>query len=89
MNGPAFPQRGGPIADASGSVCGYLGDSPGMTLRDYFAAKAMEGQIAGDADATEDCYRVNIARFSYAMADAMLAARQEGATQTAELEAER
>lgn len=51
----------------------------GMTLRDYFAAKAMQGWLssygpddkhpatAGDADF--------VAQRSYAMADAMLAAR--------------
>ena len=48
----------------------------GMTLRDYFAAKAMQGYVslfgvvAGNAPTDED-----IARYSYDLADAMLAAR--------------
>jgi hypothetical protein len=43
----------------------------GMTLRDYFAAKAMQSVIArGD-----DTNRPGMAEWSYAMADAMLKAR--------------
>jgi hypothetical protein len=45
----------------------------GMTLRDYFAAKAMASVIArGD-----DTNRPGMAEWSYAMADAMLAARSK------------
>ena len=44
----------------------------GMSLRDYFAAKAMQGLIVGvDRPRTE-----YIARVAYAMADAMLADRK-------------
>jgi hypothetical protein len=44
----------------------------GMTLRDYFAAKAMASVIArGD-----DTNRPGMAEWSYAMADAMLRARE-------------
>lgn len=45
----------------------------GMTLRDYFAAKALQGMLAGDAEwiASEDV----AATRAYKMADAMLAAR--------------
>jgi hypothetical protein len=44
----------------------------GMTLRDYFAAKAMQAVIArGD-----DTNRPGMAEWSYAMADAMLKARE-------------
>lgn len=43
----------------------------GMTLRDYFAAKAMQAVIArGD-----DTNRPGMAEWSYAMAEAMLKAR--------------
>ena len=44
-----------------------------MTLRDYFAAKALQGMLAGDAEwiASEDV----AATRAYKMADAMLAAR--------------
>jgi hypothetical protein len=50
----------------------------GMTLRDYFAAKAMQGLIASPRgtpdgkDATDTYY----AKCAYLMADAMLKARE-------------
>ena len=43
-----------------------------MTLRDYFAAKAMQGLLAGKLKSTELGL---IANDCYAMADAMLKAR--------------
>lgn len=57
--GPAFPWTG----------CG----EDGMTLRDYFAAKAMQGMLTrpGSIDVNQD------ADFAYKMADAMLAARSQ------------
>jgi hypothetical protein len=46
----------------------------GMTLRDYFAAKAMQGFIAdGAAPAVS---KETISLMAYAMADAMLEARE-------------
>jgi len=54
----------------------------GMTLRDYFAAKAMQGMSANpedvhDADLeTYDEYVKEISRCAYLMADAMLEARK-------------
>jgi hypothetical protein len=53
-------------------------DETGMTLRDYFAAKAMQGLIASPRgtpdgrDATDTYY----AKCAYLMADAMMAARK-------------
>jgi hypothetical protein len=53
-------------------------DITGMTLRDYFAAKAMQGLIASPrgtpdgSDATDEYY----AKCAYIMADAMLKARE-------------
>jgi hypothetical protein len=53
-------------------------DQLGMTLRDYFAAKAMQGLIASPRgtpdgkDATDAYY----AKAAYVMADAMLKARE-------------
>lgn len=44
----------------------------GMTLRDYFAAKAMQGLLASDVYAPKDKFAEN----AYAMADAMLKARK-------------
>ena len=46
----------------------------GMTLRDYFAAKALQGMLA--CDATRRTYIGN-AEEAYKWADAMLLARQE------------
>lgn len=43
------------------------------TLRDYFAAKAMQGELSG-ADPLQSV--VNIATRAYAIADAMLKARE-------------
>ena len=66
--GPAFPHRA------------YSGlPEPGMTLRDYFAAKAMPTVIAdwlktGDIHPDPEIVEV-IARDCYAVADAMLKAR--------------
>ena len=68
--GPAFPSK---FKDVSGEPFVFTG----MTLRDYFAAKALAGGIreffsAGDAwDGYED-----FAESCYHMADAMLKARE-------------
>ena len=62
--GPAFPSP--------------YDDDEGMTLRDYFAAKAMQGLLAGSGD--EDGYvgydADALAAQVYVMADAMLKARE-------------
>jgi hypothetical protein len=47
-------------------------DKDGMTLRDYFAAKAMQGLLASDVNAERHIFAAQ----AYAMADAMLEARQ-------------
>ena len=70
--GPAFP-----LAD---SCCEYGGtnrsDANGMTLRDYFAAKAMQGLIASNDDGAGD--RIDeIPEYAYVIADAMLKARAQ------------
>jgi hypothetical protein len=51
----------------------YQSEQHGMTLRDFFAAKAMQGLLASDARAP----RNEFAAEAYAMADAMLKARKE------------
>jgi hypothetical protein len=61
--GPAFPQR---------STDSWEVDAEGMALRDYFAAKAMQGMLASDADLGE----AGLAKWAYVYADAMLAARE-------------
>jgi hypothetical protein len=56
--------------------------SHGMTLRDYFAAKALQGMFANPADGHENYdlnyedYTKEIARCAYKMADAMMKARE-------------
>ena len=62
--GPAFP------VDVPGHKIEI-----GMTLRDYFAAKAMQGYLTHEQAA--NCCSVDlVARWSYEMADAMLRARE-------------
>lgn len=62
--GPAFPVPGLHEND----------DYDGMTLRDYFAAKAMQGDLTYGVH--EDQFAWVAAR-AYKMADAMLKARQQ------------
>lgn len=47
---------------------------PGMTLRDYFAAKAMQGLMAS-SKMSDDCTPTDVALDAYDVADAMLKAR--------------
>jgi hypothetical protein len=65
MNTPAFPAMHFDLAD----------NEHGMTLRDYFAAKAMQGQLSGLLADGQDLYWEEIARNAYWQADAMLKAR--------------
>ena len=55
-------------------------DEQGMDLRDYFAAKAMQGILASDPDdqGHEDNLEA-VAIVSYKVADAMMKARNETA----------
>lgn len=61
--GAAFPQSG----------FGQWAPECGMTLRDYFAAKAMEGWTANPLP--NDSSIQEVAEWAYRQADAMLAAR--------------
>lgn len=54
---------------------GVNSSSVGISLRDYFAAKAMQGAIANFG--IEDVHYKVIAKRSYEMADAMLAEREK------------
>ena len=61
-NTPAFPTHG----------------LPGMTLRDYFAAQAMQGELASQAGGDYEWRNhEKLARHCYSIADAMLEARDE------------
>jgi hypothetical protein len=72
--GPAFPF--GQVSEVTGAVInGYHND--GMSLRDYFAAAALQGMMANpecNAMAGQD-----VARNCYRLSEEMLAARKEGA----------
>lgn len=83
--GPAFPvsTRGHDGVSGHGPY-GHQNSAnswqfPGMTLRDYFAAKAMQAAIAAGHDDHMrglEGWRDEFARESYRHADAMLAARE-------------
>jgi hypothetical protein len=64
--GQAFPRSG-----YDGPDCSAIGVD-GMTLRDYFAAKALVGFIVENATSLPD----TLATWSYQVADAMLKARE-------------
>ena len=49
----------------------------GMTLRDYFAAKAMQALLRQYPDHLMNSPASEVASDAYSMADAMLAAREE------------
>jgi hypothetical protein len=65
MNETAFPAQ----------ALGGLGYTTGMSLRDYFAAKAMTGLLT--AEIVGEYSNEHVAEISYRIADAMLKARQE------------
>jgi hypothetical protein len=72
-NIPAFPVINAPGADQ---------DYPGMTLRDYFAAKAMQAMVAEYIKGNglcfgQDHFYNNVSGHAYRMADAMLRARDD------------
>ena len=70
--GSAFPCLP-PQDTAAGVAVGYPYPDAGMTLRDYFAAKAVTGMLA---DLPKTCYGLNwqdnVAKSAYEVADAML-----------------
>lgn len=71
--GPAYPL---PVNDEQ---CRARFDSGygGMSLRDYFAAKALQGLIASNDSEAGDRIE-DIPAYAYQIADAMLKARSEG-----------
>jgi hypothetical protein len=71
--GPAFPLLP-PVDETGRSAVGYPSPEDGMTLRDYFAAKAMPF-VAGLSD-LDNTGPVEWAGACYEMADAMLRARE-------------
>jgi len=69
--GPAFPCMP-PQDTVAGAATGYPYPDAGMTLRDYFAAKALAGMLA---DTNRSGAFEAFARDAYGFADAMLKAR--------------
>ena len=49
----------------------------GMDLRDYFAAKAMQGLLTVDLTKRPDGLSMSVSKAAYEMADAMMKAREE------------
>lgn len=84
--GPAFPRQLAQVENPERFDVAELQGQSGMTLRDYFAAKAMQAIIStsipseGDADFLDgDKIEMSfqwIPRTAYDFADAMLAARK-------------
>jgi hypothetical protein len=71
--GPAFPCKASEAARLQAEAMGFhFSDHEGMTLRDYFAAKAMQAILP--TGVTNDVMKM--ADASYEVADAMLKARQ-------------
>ena len=69
------------MKDTGGGNAFPSGYDSGMTLRDYFAASAMQSYIS-DNEFVDACefvgkdFKEEVARVSYLMADAMLEARE-------------
>jgi len=69
----AFPVI--PPLHGDSNAAGYPFPDQGMSLRDYFAAKAMQGMCTGDIF-PDSVTRAEIAKRAWAMADDMMKARQ-------------
>ncbi len=76
--GPAYPQTDvieWIECEGSDPVPHKYGTVGGMSLRDYFAAKAMQGLIASNDEGAGD--RIDdIPEYAYSIADEMLAERE-------------
>ena len=70
QGGPAFPQA---LLNDEGEVY-YFHDWRGMSLRDYFASQALHSMQSLNIE-TEDGLPEQMAKWAYAVADAMLKAR--------------
>ena len=81
--GPAFPTTPGQYVDQKREIMQGLPGSTGMSLRDYFAAAAVQGLVArGDNIPKRDEYHGKTqaycyADMAYALADAMLEIKRQ------------
>jgi len=71
--GSAFPHP--EVARVQDGRCVVANADTGMSLRDWFAGKALAGMLAADPNNTSSSEIYAIA--SYALADAMLKARED------------
>lgn len=80
-NKPAFPCEVSVNPEGTGFLVKQTGNNsfldPGMTLRDYFAAKAMQSFLSEYGTKCDDSNLLDVAKSSYRQADAMLKAREE------------
>ena len=74
--GPAFPVLPPDAGDGTGAAPGYPFPDSGMSLRDWFAGQALSGLIASNDEGAGDRIE-EVPRYAYAIADAMLAARDK------------
>jgi hypothetical protein len=72
-NHPAFPVQAYP-GDASNPK---VRPNTGMSMRDYFASKAMNGLLANPEEISLNAPLEDIADFSYKLANAMLVRREK------------
>lgn len=86
--GPAFPagsvRKSRPAHDPGGNWVETDRVQPlhqGLTMRDYFAAKAMQGLLAQSCGTALGSDPIHGAQYAYQMADAMLAARKPNPNQ--------
>ena len=74
--GPAFPMREERHEPITADITAVTpGEWPGMSLRDYFAAKAMQAMVSTVPVEGQEIQCNPIAEDAYKMADAMLRAR--------------
>ena len=74
--GPAFPTEKTIGLNTDGTWLAEIPGQKGMTLRDYFAAKAMQGFMANKSNPMRFDPE-NDASWAYTIADAMLKAREQ------------
>ena len=67
--GPAYPNVY--YSEPIGSIGPQLTIKGGMTLRDYFAAAALQGNLIEPTASNDD-----VAKWAYSLADAMLKAKE-------------
>ena len=81
--GPAFPRpaseftKNGTLPDGNDAEPAQVG----ISIRDYFAAKAMQGELSSQGESVgtwPDRHVTALAERCYLIADAMLAAREKG-----------